>query len=102
MLPPMLRPTRWLPWLPLLTLAACSCGASTTSSSAAARAPAVSAPEGSADYEVHEWGLVRGGPGDTLTVSAIAPPVVIMPISVDKPVLYFHTAAPFTLRAYWR
>src|SRR5690349_19551919 len=53
----------------------------------------------SADYEVHEWGLVRGEAGDVLRVGAIAPPVPPRVLSVDKPVLYFHSAAPLEIEA---
>lgn len=79
-----------------LILSACSCGAP----SAAAPPSATSgATVPSTDYEVNEWGLLRGTPGDTVTASAIAPPVQTLPIAVDKPVLYFHADAPITLRS---
>lgn len=43
------------------------------------------------DYDVHEWGLLRGAVReDALEVGAIAPPRAPMPLTVDKPVLYFH------------
>ncbi|MCA9609510.1 MAG: hypothetical protein KC619_28120 [Myxococcales bacterium] len=46
------------------------------------------------DYEVHEWGLLRGVVGaDALENGAIAPPVAPMPLTVDKPVLYFHASS---------
>lgn len=51
-----------------------------------------------APYEVHEWGLLRAGPGDTLDAGAVAPPLrAVMPASVDKPILYFHARAPVAL-----
>lgn len=50
--------------------------------------PATSGEAGS--YEVHEWGLMRGGPGDVLEVGTFAPALQIEPVAVEKPVLYFH------------
>lgn len=41
-------------------------------------------------YELHEWGLLRGGPGDVLEVGTLAPAISVEPIAVEKPVLYFH------------
>lgn len=79
-------------------LAACACGSSpapTTTDHVASAEPGASGP--TADYEVHEWGLVRGGPGDTQRFGAIAPPPDYSMLSVDKPVLYFHAPAALTL-----
>jgi hypothetical protein len=56
--------------------------------------------EAPADYEVHEWGLLRGqrdGSADVLSVGAVAPPRRVEVMAVDKPVLYFHSADPRTL-----
>lgn len=76
-------------------LVGCACGAP------AAEAPAPTPPPpthvAAPDYEVHEWGLVRGEAGDVLQIGAIAPPIIAMPMVVLKPVLYFHASAPFTL-----
>lgn len=88
-----------------LVLAACACGSSAPHAVDPSGAGAAQGePEGSrsagpsADYEVHEWGLVRGGPGDTQRFDAIAP-VSIEATAVDKPVLYFHAPAALTLRS---
>lgn len=56
-------------------------------------------PSEGAAYEVHEWGLLRAEAGDVLRVSGVAPPVREEMLSVDKPLLYFHTDAPLTLRS---
>jgi hypothetical protein len=77
----------------LLVVGGCSCGASGALTRAEGTEEAI---EG---YEVHEWGLVRGLAGDRLEVGAVGPPPSVFPMVVDKPVLYFHTASPFTLRA---
>ena len=58
-----------------------------------------SASSATAGYEVHEWGLLRAEAGDVLRVSAVAPPVQPEVLTVDKPLLYFHTDAPLTLRS---
>ena len=79
----------------LLTLG-CSCGAP-QASHVGVSSPPPGPSASSADYEVHEWGLVRAAPGDVLRVGAVAPPVTYQALSVDKPVLYFHAAAPLTL-----
>jgi len=53
-----------------------------------------------ADYEVHEWGLLRSqlvGGSEVLRVGAVAPPRPVEVMAVDKPVLYFHTASARTL-----
>lgn len=80
---------------------ACSCGArpSTTSPSPVSPGESAEAEPTDVAYEVHEWGLMRGGPGDALIVSSIAPPVAPMVMAVDKPVLYFHADGPLTLRS---
>lgn len=91
-----------------LLLAACSCGggaqsatpppSETTSTTPGAETPPEERTAGpSAPYEVHEWGLVRGDVGDTQRYGAIAPPVDVSMLSVDKPVLYFHAPAAMTL-----
>ena len=92
-----MTPTRAMALLTCL-LAACSCGASAPPASAppaVAERARTAAP--SADYEVHEWGLVRGGAGDTQTYGAIAPRIDYSMMAVDKPVLYFHAPAALTL-----
>jgi hypothetical protein len=84
-------------------LGACSCGGSPAGSVApGSTTPEQVAPESrtagpSADYEVHEWGLVRGGAGDTQHYGVLAPPVDYGMMTVDKPVLYFHAPAALTL-----
>ena len=50
-----------------------------------------------APYEVHEWGLLRAIPGDTLEAGAISPAGSVEAMTVDKPVLYFHASAPVQL-----
>jgi len=55
-------------------------------------------PAAELGYELHESGLVRAGEGDTLRVGAVAP-VDTIPHVAFKPVLYFHTQAPQTLRS---
>lgn len=80
--------------LPLAALIGCSCGGPAATSGGATAPPSSAA---ALDYEVHEWGLIRAEAGDTLRVGSIAPPVTYEAISVDKPVLYFHTSAPLTL-----
>lgn len=96
-----------------LALAACSCGAGTaamapsgsasgsasgSTSGAPSAAGSGETPGGTAGaYDVHEWGLMRALPGDVLSAGAIAPPRRIEPMTVDKPVLYFHADAPLTL-----
>jgi hypothetical protein len=64
---------------------------------AACRAPRDTAPTGSGGerprtgYSLHEWGLVRGGAGDTLESHAIGSGLPLQPVMVVlKPVLYFH------------
>lgn len=85
------------------TALGCACGAPAAespppTSPATTTTPAAS-PPGSADYEVHEWGLLRAGDGDVLTLGAAAPPISFVPMAVEKPVLYFHASAPITLRS---
>jgi hypothetical protein len=80
-------------------------GACSSGNHAQVEAPPVQESTGSATpseaaaYEVHEWGLLRAEAGDVLRVSAVAPPVQPEMLSVDKPLLYFHTDAPLTLRS---
>lgn len=63
-------------------------GPTSSSGSSAGSSPAPA----SADYEVHEWGLVRqDAPGDVVRIGGVAPPVETRPLVVLKPVLYFHT-----------
>ncbi len=86
-----------------MTALGCACGAPTAeepprTTPVATTTPAA-IPAGSADYEVHEWGLLRGGTGDVLTLGAVAPPITFVPMAVEKPVLYFHASAPITLRS---
>lgn len=79
------------PWsrhaaLIVLALAGCASGAR-PSAAGTAGAEARASPA----YSVHEWGLVRGGAGDTLEAGTIGPgPALAMPLVVLKPVLYFH------------
>jgi hypothetical protein len=64
-----------------LLLAGCSCGG-----------PAPASPPSRSDaYSVHEWGLVRAGPGDTLAVGMLGSTEDLVGF-VEKPVLYFHTS----------
>ena len=81
----------------LLACAGCSSGSATQTT------PTLAQGESTAQvgYEVHEWGLLRGGAGDVLSVSTVAPPprVRMEMLTVDKPVLYFHVDAPLTLRS---
>lgn len=72
-----------------LLLTACACGSSS--------GPAPRVAPGSGTYDLHEWGLIRATAGDVLAVGSVAPPATIVPISVDKPVLYFHASSPLTL-----
>jgi hypothetical protein len=53
----------------------------------------------SADYEVHEWGLVRAGAADTLDVTTVPHVDEVPPLVVLKPVLYFHAPSALTLRS---
>jgi hypothetical protein len=98
----MLAAHRLLPSLALgipLVTGCCAGGAcSSARTPAAPTTPSTpSAPE-VADYEVHEWGLVRAEAGrDVLRAGAVAPAVAVEPLAVDKPVLYFHTREARTL-----
>jgi len=84
----------------LVVLGGCSCGATVSTAPSPSPSESTATDETRAGaYEVHEWGLVRGGPGDRLEVGAVRPPRTAFPMVVDKPVLYFHTAGPLTLRA---
>jgi hypothetical protein len=87
--------------LPLVTgigvaLLGCSCGAP-AATSGGGTSTTVTAAAASADYEVHEWGLLRAEAGDVLRAGVIAPPMTAMALSVDKPVLYFHSPSALTL-----
>jgi hypothetical protein len=73
----------------------CACGpksdasAPPTNTPPSIRPPAPQPPVvEAAPFEVHEWGLVRGGANDTIVVGASLPQ--LMPMAVAKPVLYFH------------
>jgi hypothetical protein len=79
-------------------LLALGCGASRVEPVRGAEpAPSESEPVGEPvpSYTVHEWGVVRGGPSDTLEAGAIGPAVApTTPLVVLKPVLYFHLVDP--------
>ena len=83
----------------LLACTGCSSGSATQTTTPTRQSAEPAA--GHAGYEVHEWGLLRAGAGDVLSVSTLAsPPRVRMEVlTVDKPVLYFHVDAPLTLRS---
>lgn len=85
----------------LVLLAGCSCGGAATTPAASTTPPppsASTAPPSTATtstattYTVHEWGLVRSGPRDSLSVGAIGPhaPSLAELGAIEKPVLYFH------------
>ncbi len=84
-------------------VAACSCGTRSTDVPPTGPTTGPAHPEPTtpaaqtADYEVHEWGLLRATAGDVLSAGAIGPPREVEPMAVDKPVLYFHTASPMTI-----
>jgi hypothetical protein len=79
----------------LILLVSCTCGAPATTTGSGPTTPPTS---GTTGYEVHEWGLVRAGPGDVLEAGAVGPGVTIMPMVAEKPVLYFHvTGGPIDL-----
>lgn len=59
--------------------------------------PPVPAPGVAAGYEVHEWGLVRGGVGDAVVVGGSIPHTEPMPVA--KPILYFHLAGDASIDA---
>jgi hypothetical protein len=96
---------------PVLSLVLVGCGGSgcsggSTGGSSSGGGGSSSSGGGStsavADYEVHEWGLLRvqrDGTTEVLRAGAIAPPRPIEPMAVDKPVLYFHAGSPLTLRS---
>ncbi|MFO0708516.1 MAG: hypothetical protein U0353_01680 [Sandaracinus sp.] len=96
---------------PVLSLVLVGCGGSgcsggSTGGSSSGGGGSSSSGGGStsaaADYEVHEWGLLRAqrdGTTEVLRAGAIAPPRPIEPMAVDKPVLYFHAGSPLTLRS---
>lgn len=86
--------------LGLTTTLGCACGAPAAEGASAAP-PASQAdepPASPADYEVHEWGLLRAGAADVLDLGAAPPPMTFVPMVVEKPVLYFHASAPLSLR----
>jgi hypothetical protein len=86
-----------------LLVIGCSCGAPSETSTTTPTTPEApetppsplpDQPARPSTYSVHEWGLVRSGPRDTLVVGAIGP--AALPRHdlqvVEKPVLYFHLA----------
>lgn len=100
--------SRYVSWGPCYALAAlllgCSGAPSGRSASSRLHVPAlrtgVSAASGDAPrYDVHEWGLVRAEEGDVLRAGAIGPTVTEPSYVVYKPLLYFHTSSPLTLRS---
>lgn len=89
--------------LALLLLLGCSCGGGSATTPAPSTTPPTSVAPTSAsgapvDVEVHEWGLLRAEAGDVLRIGAVSPPIAFSPMVMEKPVLYFHTSAPTTLR----
>jgi hypothetical protein len=77
-----------------------SCSSGTSPGGTTPSAEQAERPAPPADYEVHEWGLLRGqrdGSADVLRVGAVAPARRVDVMAVDKPVLYFHSADPRTL-----
>jgi hypothetical protein len=78
-------------------LLGCACGSAAPAPSSTSVPPSHEAAV--PDYEVHEWGLLRAEEGDVLRAGAVAPPALVQPMVVFKPVLYFHAAAPITLRS---
>ena len=82
----------------LVGCSSCSSGTSPGGTTPSAEpAEHIAAP---ADYEVHEWGLLRGqrdGSADVLRVGAVAPARRVDVMAVDPPVLYFPSADPRTL-----
>lgn len=88
---------RWRLLFAVLSLgASVACGGSDSARPTANREPQSSAepPVSStppASYSVHEWGLLRAvGTTDALDASAVPQPRPALPLTVDKPVLYFH------------
>ena len=93
---------RTFTFLPFLFVGCSNPGCACTPS---AETPSTSTTSGTesdvADYEVHEWGLLRAqrdGSADVLRVGAVAPARPVEVMAVDKPVLYFHSSEPRTLR----
>lgn len=85
----------------LLVIALSGCACSTTRSLESASTSTTPTSTETADYEVHEWGLLRSethGDADVLRAGAVAPPRPVEVMAVDKPVLYFHASSPLTLR----
>lgn len=87
-------------WLVAAGVITNACGGGSPSTPVA---PVVAA-ETAANYEVHEWGLIRTDANDVWTVGALGDPTPARrtePLIVDKPVLYFHlmdpAAGPITL-----
>ena len=84
----------------------CACGApggpsGTTPAPAVAPVPSPPHSDAPPSYSVHEWGLMRAGASDTLSVGALGPealPARDLQV-VEKPVIYFHLAgaAPMAL-----
>ncbi len=81
----------------LLSIAIVGCGGRQESPVPAPETAGEQPSAPTAPYEVHEWGLLRAIPGDTLEAGAIAPPGFVETLTVDKPVLYFHASAPVRL-----
>ena len=81
---------------PLLLAAwLCGCGANADSAATSPRPPSARPPavpalpaDAVAPFEVHEWGLVRGGYNDVIVVGGSMPEMMAM--AVAKPILYFH------------
>jgi hypothetical protein len=101
-MPTMLRGSSLLLSMLLVSCGFAACGGPAASAPGPASSsiePAASASAGT--YELHEWGLLRGGPGDVLEVGTFAPPLQVEPMVVEKPVLYFHGhgTAPIELSA---
>lgn len=86
-----------------LTLVGCAfsvlaCGGASVDPPSPGTATPNDATPPTANYEVHEWGLVRQEAGsDALQFSGVAPPINDVPLVVLKPVLYFHARVPIEL-----
>jgi len=88
-----------------LTASLCACGGGrepVASSASPGTPPAAPTPPPAAPaaptFEVHEWGLVRGGVNDAIIVGATVP--TAMPMAVAKPVLYFHLSSDAPLEVH--
>lgn len=80
----------------LSTLLACSASPSSKDPIEPTAPSSPPAPAGSANFEVHEWGLLRAQAGDVLQLGAVGPRHVEA-LMADKPVLYFHAPEALTL-----